>query len=100
VNIGGLRQLSLAEQENMDCVFFVDGACSVYAYRPLQCRSFPFWSPFLSSRRDWDALETMCPGVNIGELHDAAEIRDWLAARRLEMPLDADALEERAGDDS
>jgi Fe-S-cluster containining protein len=94
VDLGALRQISLAEQSNMDCIFWRDGACSVYAHRPLQCRSFPFWAPFLESREEWDALESMCPGVNVGEMHDAAEIRNWLAARRWEPPLDADRLGE------
>mgnify|MGYP006296819779 FL=1 len=100
VDIGGFRQLSLAEQENKDCVFWVNGACSVYGHRPLQCRSFPFWSPFLGSRRDWDALESMCPGVNIGELHGAGEIEQWLSARRWETPLDAGSLKNGGGDES
>ena len=100
VDVGGFRQVSLSEQENKDCVLFRDGACSVYQHRPLQCRSFPFWSPFLTSRADWDALEGMCPGVNMGEFHDAAEIEQWLDARRWEMPLDNEAVEGWQPDES
>jgi len=92
VQIGGLRQVSLAEQANMDCVFWVDGACSVYEFRPLQCRSFPFWAPFLGNREEWESLESMCPGVNVGAFHDGSEIARWLAARRREPPLSADEV--------
>jgi len=92
VDISGIRQISLAEQENMDCVFWIDGACSVYQHRPLQCRSFPFWAPYLGSREDWDDLETMCPGVNVGPVHSPDEIESWMAKRRREPPLDADTL--------
>ena len=94
VELGGFRQISLAEQSNMDCVFWVDGACSIYEHRPVQCRSFPFWAPYLGNRNDWDALELTCPGVNIGELHSAEEIDEWLALRQCESLLDADTTNE------
>ena len=97
--IGGFKQVSLAEQSNMDCVFWIDGACSIYEYRPLQCRSFPFWAPFLSTREDWDTLESMCPGVNVGEFQSAEEIDEWLAARRREPPLVADNVNEVSEDE-
>ena len=42
---------------------------------------FPFWTPFLGSRRDWDALEADCPGVNRGKLHSKEEIMNWVEAR-------------------
>ncbi len=83
----------------MDCVFWVDGACSVYEDRPLQCRSFPFWAPYLGSREDWDALESRCPGVNVGELHSVETIEEWLASRRWETPLDADSIDEVSQDE-
>ena len=41
VNIGGFKQLSLREQENMDCVFWVDGACSVYGLGRCSVAVFP-----------------------------------------------------------
>ena len=91
VDFSGIRQLSLAEQPNMDCIFWTDGACSIYEHRPLQCRSFPFWAPFLGSRDEWNELETMCPGVNVGEVHAPKVIDSWLAARRREPPVDADS---------
>lgn len=93
VNIGGFKQLSLREQESMDCVFWVDGACSVYKSRPLQCRSFPFWSHQLSDREAWDRSADHCPGMNAGQHHSRAEIDGWLENRRLEPALNAESLE-------
>lgn len=48
-----------------DCVFFDRSlkGCSIYAARPLQCRTFPFWDYF---RTRIDELKTECPGI----LHD------------------------------
>ena len=93
VNIGGFRQLSLREQANKDCIFWRDGACSVYGARPLQCRSYPFWQHQLLDEEGWNRVGKDCPGVNVGALHPAAEIEQWLEQRRLEPPLNADSIE-------
>lgn len=51
-----------------------DGSCTVYAARPEQCRSWPFWRENLV-RETWEReVAPLCPGVGQGRLHDAAEI--------------------------
>ena len=82
VDLGVASRLSLREQPNKDCVFWVHGGCSIYEHRPLQCRSFPFWPAHLQNRADWDEVERECPGVNIGSVHSAEEIRGWLLAHK------------------
>ncbi len=84
VETGVVSRLSLREQPNRDCVFWIDGECSVYEHRPLQCRSYPFWPAHLGSRSEWDELERECPGVNIGTRHSAESIRAWLTAHERE----------------
>jgi len=93
VDIAGFRQLSLNEQENMDCVFWRNGSCSIYGFRPLQCRSYPFWSHQLADREAWDRAGDHCPGINVGELHPRSEIDRWLEDRRLEPALNADSID-------
>ncbi|HEX5329396.1 YkgJ family cysteine cluster protein [Sulfuricurvum sp.] len=48
-----------------DCAFFDRSlkGCSIYAARPLQCRTFPFWDYF---RHRIDELKLECPGI----IHD------------------------------
>jgi Fe-S-cluster containining protein len=92
VNLGGFKQLSLTEQSNHDCIFWRDGGCSVYGFRPLQCRSYPFWGHQLISRETWDETSRHCPGIGFGPLHTAREITAWLDARRAEPALNADTL--------
>ena len=92
VDLSGFKRLSLQEQENKDCVFWQNGGCSVYVDRPIQCRSFPFWAPYLDSRSNWDSLDRTCPGVNIGNHYSEDEIDRWLADRQWEPPLDAEQL--------
>lgn len=77
VYINGVYRLSLKEKSNYDCIFWSRGACSVYEGRPLQCRSFPFWSEYLTDQKKWDALEQSCPGVNRGQVHSREEIEEW-----------------------
>ncbi len=78
----GFRQ-SLTEKIDGDCVFLSrEGgrtACTIYPVRPLQCRTWPFWTSNLSSPDDWnEAHRTTCPGLNKGrryEFHQIERIR-------------------------
>ena len=67
-------RMSLRERHTRhgyDCVFLdretVPGkaVCRIYAERPSQCRTWPFWSENLSSPEDWERAreQTPCPGM-------------------------------------
>jgi Fe-S-cluster containining protein len=86
VRIGQFTRVSLQEKPNLDCILWEDEGCSVYASRPLQCRSFPFWSSNLASRESWEEQAAACPGIGRGRLHGRARIQRWLA-RRIADPL-------------
>ena len=86
VDMGGFRRLSLREKPNLDCILWEDGGCSVYEARPLQCRSFPFWSANLASHGSWEEVARSCPGIGRGRVHGRSRIERWLA-RRLAAPL-------------
>jgi Fe-S-cluster containining protein len=61
---------------------FLDGArCGVYAVRPVQCRTFPFWKENLKRRADWEALASFCPGIGVGEHHALLTIQSKIAER-------------------
>jgi len=63
--IGSKR--SLIETQNgakYDCVFLKDNRCSIYKYRPKQCRTFPWWVQNLSSRKAWEEAAKHCEGIN------------------------------------
>lgn len=68
---------SLAEVERggeFDCIFLREDpetgkrGCSIYAARPIQCRTWPFWPGNLKSRRAYvaTAKRTPCPGMAKG----------------------------------
>lgn len=43
--------------------------CSIYAVRPLQCRTWPFWPENVADRESWDRAARKCPGMNRGCRH-------------------------------
>src|SRR5205085_2656277 len=67
-------RLSLKERSNGDCVMLVDGKCSVYAAKPTQCSTFPFWDGVLESRASWAETAAKCPGMDKGDCYDEGEI--------------------------
>ena len=96
VNISGIKRISLKEKNNLDCIFWENGGCAVYEYRPFQCKSYPFWSSNLSSPGAWEELKKSCPGVGRGRLHSKTMIDYWLKSRqKKEQFLEASSLEIR-----
>lgn len=69
---------SLTEKENGDCVFLARKGhkvtCAIYAVRPLQCRTWPFWSENLTSLDTWNEAHTKCSGMNRGKRYDYVQI--------------------------
>jgi Fe-S-cluster containining protein len=62
------------------CPFLKGTGCSVYAARPVQCRTFPFWPANLMSRARWSRLSRFCPGIDQGDVHPLRVIRDHAEA--------------------
>ena len=85
VDMGEHKRLSLIEKTNYDCIFWSNGGCEIYNARPLQCRSYPFWKPFLKDKKSWNAEAESCPGMNYGIIRDKNEIEEWLRSRDKEM---------------
>lgn len=70
----GKEYLSLREKSNYDCIFWRGGGCVVYEARPVQCRTYPFWTHILKDENTWNKRAQECPGMNKGTLHDKEEI--------------------------
>ena len=72
---------TILKMDGPACPFLRGTRCSVYAARPAQCGTFPFWRENLKTRAAWDELGTFCPGVGAGELIPLAVIREQLRGR-------------------
>jgi Fe-S-cluster containining protein len=80
----GVRK-SLNEFANGDCVFF-DGAtrkCKVYAARPRQCRTWPFWDSNVGTPEAWEETCRVCPGSGTGRLYQLGEIESQRSVIRI-----------------
>ncbi|MCK4872056.1 MAG: YkgJ family cysteine cluster protein [Phycisphaerales bacterium] len=68
-------------QHGLDCVLLdretVPGkaVCRVYAARPAQCRTWPFWPENLRSPETWRQAAKQCPGINQGNVVPIEQIR-------------------------
>ena len=60
-----------------ECCPFLDqttNSCTVYAARPVQCRTFPFWVDMVDER-GWTAeAEALCEGVGRGPVQPVREV--------------------------
>ncbi|MEK6677499.1 MAG: YkgJ family cysteine cluster protein [Planctomycetota bacterium] len=69
---------SLTERPNGDCTFLVrkngKSMCSIYSVRPLQCRTWPFWTENLRTAESWEKANKKCPGMNTGPHYDYVQI--------------------------
>lgn len=76
---------SLVEYPDGDCIFLdpKTRGCSVYAARPIQCRTWPFWSSNLKSKRTWKEACEICPGAGDGKLYDIEQIEDARRKKRV-----------------
>jgi uncharacterized protein len=75
---------SLFERFDGDCEFFVPETrrCRVYAARPVQCRTWPFWPQNLATEEAWADTCAVCPGSGKGDVQDLAAIDERLVALR------------------
>lgn len=80
----GVRK-SLVEYENGDCAFFDNETrkCRVYAARPRQCRTWPFWDSNVRKPEAWAETCRVCPGSGRGRLYSLEQVRQQAAVIRI-----------------
>lgn len=79
----GVRH-SLREQANGDCVFYDrEQGCTVYATRPRQCRSWPFWDSNLKTPQAWVQTCQECPGAGKGTFYSVEQLQAQAAMIRI-----------------
>ena len=67
---------SLIEYPDGDCILLDPRTrkCTVYAGRPIQCRTWPFWDSNLKKKKDWKETCEVCPGAGTGQLYTLEQI--------------------------
>ena len=58
------------------CIFLnADGKCRVYAVRPVQCRTYPFWPELVGTAAAWNREARRCEGISRGRVVARSTIR-------------------------
>ena len=74
------ERIALIDAPHSDhCIFLENGhSCTVYKDRPDQCRSFPWWSSNICSKKDWEDVKGYCEGIDHerGPLFSLKEIQN------------------------
>lgn len=74
----------LKDGKEQTCIFLSHPRCTVYDVRPLQCRTYPFWTENLKNRNRWKLTREECPGIGKGDLYTTADIRQVLSGRSID----------------
>lgn len=69
------RGVSLKEKMNSECVMLGPEGCTVYAVRPSQCRTWPFWASNVETPQAWKRVTERCRGAGRGWLYSREEIK-------------------------
>lgn len=64
----------LNQGSDKDCLFLQNKKCSIYTARPMQCKTWPFWSETMNAKTWKKEVANFCPGINKGRLYSAQEI--------------------------
>ncbi len=74
------NRYSLIEKPGGDCIFWdKHEGCTVYAARPVQCRTWPFWPENVGSPEAWAGVCQVCPGSGHGRVYSVEEILSEVA---------------------
>lgn len=84
IRLVGIRKC-LVEYANGDCVFFDNKTrkCTVYASRPRQCRTWPFWDSNVRTPSAWAETCEVCPGSGKGKLYQLEAIDQQRAVTKV-----------------
>ena len=77
-------QLALVDGDEDNCVFLEDDLCMIYDVRPLQCRTYPFWSSNMKTKERWALTKEECPGIGKGRSYSPQDIADILKGKSLD----------------
>ena len=62
-------------RKNGECIFLKNNnKCSVYKYRPIQCRTWPFWPENMNVKMWNNDVVNFCPGIGKGRLVNKKKI--------------------------
>lgn len=78
--------LALVDGAEGDCPFLdPKRGCRIYAVRPVQCRTFPWWPEVVEDEEAWADAGRQCPGIGHGTRHALPVIEKGLEPHTWEV---------------
>ncbi|MBN1620274.1 YkgJ family cysteine cluster protein [candidate division WOR-3 bacterium] len=74
------KNLVIKDNHPSKCRFLDRKSCQIHLVRPVQCRTFPFWSTLLKDENAFNSLA--CPGIGRGKIIEADKIREMYVEHR------------------
>jgi len=65
-------------RKNGECQFLEKKRCSIYATRPTQCRTWPFWGENMKTKMWNDEIKSFCPGIGKGKVIQSSKINKYI----------------------
>ncbi|MGP1586865.1 MAG: YkgJ family cysteine cluster protein [Treponemataceae bacterium] len=90
----GSYVLCLKEKDSYDCILWKNDGCSAYQMRPVQCKTYPFWTHLMKDKNEWENEKLNCPGIDCGKFHSKEEIKASLIQYELNLPYRKSEFEE------
>lgn len=84
----GSRYSLIESKTTFDCVFLKDKKCEVYAARPIQCRTYPWWPQNLSSKEAWNKTAQACEGID--DQAELVQLKTIEEQKRIQIGRNAD----------
>jgi len=79
-----LKEEKVASGKDGEQIIFTKRSCTIYQFRPLQCRTWPFWEGNLAGPENWSLSSRRCHGMNNGprvfsqaEIEALRDAEDW-----------------------
>ncbi len=73
-----LFKVFIIKQNNGSCIFLKNKECSIYPFRPFQCKQYPFWNLIFNDSENFKGYALSCQGFNRGKRYDSQEIKQKL----------------------
>lgn len=73
------QRILIDKHNKVECIFLSDNyKCEIYNVRPIQCKTYPFWTRIFKDRESLNYEKLHCPGFGQGKFYSKKEIEKKL----------------------
>ena len=69
------KRILIDKHDKVQCIFLRDDyKCAIYEVRPIQCKTYPFWTSIFKDKGSLNYEKLHCPGFGTGKFYSKEEI--------------------------